>query len=87
MPQNPIYNPFYGMDETTLTNALAAAQKALIELQLGQKAVQLSYTQGDGSRSATYQVTSRLDLENLINQIRAALGQPVQRRGPLKPYF
>lgn len=87
MPQNPIYNPFYGMDPVTLQNALAAAQTALIEMQLGKKAVQLSYTQGDGSRSATYQATSRLDLENLINQIKAALGQPVQRRGPLKAYF
>ena len=44
-------SPLAGMTQVQLQAALVAAQKAYIELMTGGRTVELSYAQGDGSRT------------------------------------
>lgn len=71
---------FDGMSPDQLRAALAAAQAALIKLQLGDAVVSLSYTQGDGAKSVTKKVTTVSDCTQLIMQLKRALGLPGGRR-------
>ncbi|MEX6095901.1 gpW family head-tail joining protein [Morganella morganii] len=48
----------------------------------GAKGVSFSYTQGDGTRSVSYQQTSLGDLLALIQTIQAMLG--ISRRRPIR---
>lgn len=87
----PLYrrgNPFASLDQASLISFRDAAVQALIQWQLGQATQSISYTQGDGSRSVTYQVTSLFNLENLIDQLNAAIdGVELRRVGPIRGYF
>jgi hypothetical protein len=71
---------FSGMSRDQLTVALASAQLALIDFQLGKAYSTLSYTQGDGAKSVTKRVTSVTELTQLILQLQRALGIGCRRR-------
>ena len=47
-------SPLYGMTTAQLQAALTQAQTAYVALMSGQRTVSLSYSQGDGSKSVTY---------------------------------
>ncbi|MDC9591539.1 gpW family head-tail joining protein [Xenorhabdus nematophila] len=68
-----------GMSREQLQAALNAAQQAYIELSTGAKGVSFSYTQGDGTRSVSYQQTSLGDLLALIQAIQTELGITTRR--------
>ena len=70
------YSPLYGMTPAQLQTALTNAQAAWLALSSGQRTVTLSYSQGDGSKSVTYdRVEGGIkQIELLIQQIQAALG-------------
>ncbi|MDE9618262.1 gpW family head-tail joining protein [Citrobacter portucalensis] len=71
-----------GMSNEQLKQALSQAQQAYIDLSTGAKGVSFSYTQGDVTRSVTYQQTSLGDLLALIQTIQAMLG--ISRRRPIR---
>ncbi|MDH0355737.1 MULTISPECIES: gpW family head-tail joining protein [Morganella] len=71
-----------GMSDAQLKQALAQAQQAYIDLSTGAKGVSFSYTQGDGTRSVSYQQTSLGDLLALIQTIQAMLR--ISRRRPIR---
>ncbi|WP_434715501.1 gpW family head-tail joining protein [Paraburkholderia sp. A3RO-2L] len=75
---------FAGMSQTALQQALSNAQNALIELQTGAKGVTFSYTQGDGTRSVTYQQTDIAALTALIRQLQQELGIVCRARRPIR---
>jgi len=62
------------MPREQLLAALASAQQAYIELSSGAKGVSFSYSQGDGTRSVTYQQTDIGQLVALIQLLQAQLG-------------
>jgi len=62
------------MTRDQLQAALASAQQAYIELSTGAKGVSFSYTQGDGTRSVSYQQTDIGQLTALIQLLQAQLG-------------
>ncbi|HCQ8415806.1 gpW family head-tail joining protein [Klebsiella michiganensis] len=70
------------MSTEQLQAALSQAQQAYIDLSTGAKGISFSYTQGDGTRTVTYQQTSLGDLLALIQTIQAMLG--VSRRRPIR---
>ena len=65
---------FSGMSVPQLQAALASAQQALIDLQSGNAIANLSYTQGDGSKSVSRRVTTVAEATQLIMQLQRALG-------------
>ena len=69
-----------GMSRADLQSMLTSAQQAYAELSLGKKGISFSYTQGDGTRSVTYQPTDIAQLTQFIMQIKRALGMPGGRR-------
>jgi len=62
------------MTRDQLQAALTSAQQAYIELSTGAKGVSFSYTQGDGTRSVSYQQTDIGQLTALIQLLQAQLG-------------
>jgi len=62
------------MTRDQLQAALTTAQQAYIELSTGAKGVSFSYTQGDGTRSVSYQQTDIGQLTALIQLLQAQLG-------------
>jgi hypothetical protein len=52
----------------------AKAQQAYIDLATGSHGVSFSYTQGDGTRSVSYQQSTLADLLALIQLLQAQLG-------------
>lgn len=62
------------MTRAQLQEALTAAQQAYLELSAGSKGVSFSYTQGDGTRSVSYQQTDMGQLMALIQLLQAQLG-------------
>jgi hypothetical protein len=75
-----------GVDNATLKKWLTDAQNALNSLMLGTKAIEVTYTQGDGQRSVTYTRTNMQQLTMWIGQIQAQLGVTHGRR-PMRPVF
>ncbi|MEG1855358.1 MAG: gpW family head-tail joining protein [Acinetobacter sp.] len=80
-------SPLAGMTQVQLQAALVAAQKAYIELMTGGRAVELSYAQGDGSRTVKYEKIDQQMLEQFIEMLKRQLGMPCQRRRPLRFRF
>lgn len=62
------------MTRDQLQAALTSAQQAYLDLSTGAKGVSFSYTQGDGTRSVTYQQTDIGQLTALIQLLQAQLG-------------
>ena len=76
-----------GVPSATLDSWLATAQQAYADLQSGAKVVSASYSQGDGSKTVTYNMTSMANLQAWIGQLQRALGMPHQVRRPMRPFF
>ncbi|MBR8234612.1 gpW family protein [Burkholderia sp. AU42008] len=77
------------MTDAQLQDALAAAQEAYLDLRSGNKTVTVSYAQGDGSRSVTFQSTNVAAVRMFIAELQAALnpGVRVCRRRRMVPLF
>ncbi len=84
---NPATSIFAGMTTAQLQTALATAQTAYLALSTGAKAITLSYAQGDGSKSVTYNQASLGGLTMLIKQLQAQLGMTPRARRPMKFNF
>lgn len=76
-----------GMTDEQLRDALQKAQQAYIDLTTGSRGVSFSYTQGDGTRSASYQQSSLADLLALIQLLQAQLGIVARPRKPVRFRF
>ncbi len=75
------------MTREQLKDALMKAQQAYIALASGQRGVSFSYTQGDGTRSVSYQQSSMADLMALIQLLQAQLGIVARPRKPVRFRF
>lgn len=67
------------MTDEQLRDALQKAQQAYIDLTTGSRGVSFSYSQGDGTRSVSYQQSSLADLLALIQLLQAQLGSSRDR--------
>lgn len=67
-------SPLYGMSQQQLQTALTNAQNAYVALMSGARTVNLSYTQGDGSKSVTYDRVEIAQLRMFIEELQQALG-------------
>ena len=76
-----------GMTDDQLRDALQKAQQAYIDLTTGSRGVSFSYSQGDGTRSVSYQQSSLADLLALIQLLQAQLGIVVRPRKPVRFRF
>lgn len=76
-----------GMSDEQLRAALDKAQQAYIDLATGSHGVSFSYSQGDGTRSVSYQQSTLADLLALIQLLRAQLGIVVRPRKPVRFRF
>lgn len=76
-----------GMTDEQLRDALHKAQQAYIDLTTGSRGVSFSYTQGDGTRSVSYQQSSLADLLALIQLLQAQLGIVARPRKPVRFRF
>ncbi|WP_369171676.1 gpW family head-tail joining protein [Klebsiella variicola] len=76
-----------GVTDEQLRDALQKAQQAYIDLTTGSRGVSFSYTQGDGTRSVSYQQSSLADLLALIQLLQAQLGIVARPRKPVRFRF
>ncbi|BBR20136.1 MULTISPECIES: gpW family head-tail joining protein [Enterobacteriaceae] len=76
-----------GMTDEQLRDALQKAQQAYIDLTTGSRGVSFSYSQGDGTRSVSYQQSSLADLLALIQLLQAQLGIVARPRKPVRFRF
>ncbi|MFI3401532.1 gpW family head-tail joining protein [Klebsiella pneumoniae] len=75
------------MTDGQLRDALQKAQQAYIDLTTGSRGVSFSYSQGDGTRSVSYQQSSLADLLALIQLLQAQLGIVARPRKPVRFRF
>ncbi|ATW33133.1 gpW family head-tail joining protein [Candidatus Williamhamiltonella defendens] len=75
------------MTREQLQDALTKAQQAYIDLASGSRGVSFSYTQGDGTRSVSFQQASMADLMALIQLLQAQLGIHLRPRAPMRFRF
>lgn len=75
------------MTDEQLRDALQKAQQAYIDLTTGSRGVSFSYSQGDGTRSVSYQQSSLDDLLALIQLLQAQLGIVARPRKPVRFRF
>lgn len=75
------------MTDAQLREALAKAQQAYIDLASGTHGVSFSYSQGDGTRTVTYQQSTLADLLALIQLLQAQLGIVKRPRKPVRFRF
>ncbi|HCM5202365.1 TPA: phage head-tail adapter protein [Klebsiella quasipneumoniae subsp. similipneumoniae] len=75
------------MTDDQLRDALQKAQQAYIDLTTGSRGVSFSYSQGDGTRSVSYQQSSLADLLALIQLLQAQLGIVARPRKPVRFRF
>ncbi len=76
-----------GMSVPQLQAALASAQAAYTQMLAGGKVTSASYAQGDGSKSATYNITSVAQVRGFIYELQRALGMVGVARRPMRPWF
>ncbi len=76
-----------GRSTAQLQTDLNNAQQAYIDLSSGAKAVSLSYTQGDGSKTVTYTPADIGALSALIRTLQLQLGIIPRGRKPLRFNF
>lgn len=63
-----------GMSTADMQSRLAALQAAYFDLQSGTKIVTATYSQGDGSKSVTYQQADMTSMYRSILMLQKALG-------------
>ena len=86
-PFNPGTSVLAGMSVPQLQTALAAAQQAYLDLMTGNKAVTLSYAQGDGAKTVSYTQTNLGQLTALIQLLQSQLGLVRHARRPVRFNF
>lgn len=83
--------PLDGISLADLQSQLTAAQTAYLQLMSGRRVVTLSYTQGSGSKSVTYQQSSAPNVLALIMSLQSAIakaqGQSTRVRAPMRAFF
>ena len=84
VPFDPGDSVLTGMSTPALQALLTSAQKAYSDYLLGQKTVTVSYTQGDGSKTVTYDRTNLAQLTSLIRLVQAMLGINTMGRRPVR---
>ena len=72
---------------TSLLAGSMTDQQAYIDLTTGSRGVSFSYSQGDGTRSVSYQQSSLADLLALIQLLQAQLGIVARPRKPVRFRF
>lgn len=81
VPFDPSDSILAGMSQAVLQANLEAAQAAYAQFMIGGKVVTVSVSQGDGSRTVSYQATNAGQLTSWIRLLQAALGiNPIGRR-------
>ena len=75
------------MTDEQLRDALQKGLAAYIDLTTGSRGVSFSYSQGDGTRSVSYQQSSLADLLALIQLLQAQLGIVARPRKPVRFRF
>lgn len=63
-----------GMSTADMQSRLAALQAAYFDLQAGTKIVTATYSQGDGTKSVTYQQSDMTSMYRSILMLQKALG-------------
>jgi hypothetical protein len=76
-----------GISRESLQVSLQNAQQAYLQLSMGGKVEQATYTQGDGSKSITYTRANIAQLANIILMLQKQLGIVSQARRPLSFRF
>lgn len=76
-----------GMSDDQVRAALTAAHQALVEIQTSKRPVSVSYSQGNGSRSVTYNVNTLQDLMAFIRLCQAQLGIITSPRRAIRVVF
>ena len=76
-----------GMTPAQLQVLLSTAQTAYTQLMVGGKPVTVAYSQGDGSKSVTFNMASAGNLQTWISMLQKALGLPGMSRRPMRPVF
>jgi len=76
-----------GVPVATLQLWLQQAQQAYANYMIGGNPINLSYTQGDGTKSVTRNMTSPGQLQNWIMLLQRALGINHGARRPIRPLF
>lgn len=84
---DPSQSVLAGIPPSVLMANLAAAQAAYAQLMMGGKPVSVSYTQGDGAKSVTYQLADASSLMAYIQLLQAQLGIVQRPRQPMRPWF
>lgn len=83
--------PLDGIALSDLQAQLGAMQTAYMQIMSGAKTVTVSYTQGDGAKSVTYQAASATNVLAMIMSLQSAIakasGQCIKIRRPMRPYF
>ena len=79
---------FVGLSPTQLRAWLTSVQQAIQDLTIGGKPEATAYTQGDGSKSATFTKADLGALNERANALAAALsGGGAYRRRPIRPLY
>jgi hypothetical protein len=94
-PGMPFGAPLFCIDQTWLAGMTVPQLTALLgtlitargQFGAGGKPVSASYSQGDGSKAVTFNITSRAQLEQDISMVQKALGMPGMSRRPMRPMF
>ena len=76
-----------GMTQVQLAQLYASLIAARMQLASGSKIVSASYAQETGSRSVSYNMANRDQLNQDINMVQRALGMPGMSRRPMRPVF
>jgi hypothetical protein len=84
---DPTQSIFAGVPDAILRANLAQALAAYNQLMTGGKPVTVSYTQGDGAKSVTYQLADAANLMAYIQLLQAQLGIVQRPRQPMRPWF
>jgi hypothetical protein len=73
-----------GLTQPQLLQLQSSLLQAMIALTSGAKVATASYTQGDGSKSVTYQLTDQASVTQTLMLVNRALGLPSQSRRPMR---
>ena len=76
-----------GMTQAQLLALYGQLQQAQAMMAVGGKPQSVSYDQGGGGKSVTFNITSVAQLLNTINMVQRALGMPGMSRRPMRPVF
>ncbi|MEQ1320912.1 gpW family head-tail joining protein [Acinetobacter guillouiae] len=71
-------SPLAGMTQEQLRIALVAAQKTYVDLMTGNRGIEFSYTQSDGSRTVKYERIDQQMLEQFIDMLKSLIASSLE---------